>query len=129
MAFKIKLKQSKTRRPRGLHALVDRAETAERQTAEMRRALAETEREGEILRAEKDRAAAHLARCIGEHERVEAESELTFYDVQTETEKVAKLDAENVAAMDHVGGLLGALHADLDSIERDLDEFIKKGGE
>jgi hypothetical protein len=109
-----------------LHALVDRAETAERRTAEMRRALAETEREGVRLRGEKDRAAAHLARCIGEHERAEAESELAFYGAQTATEKLEELDASNVVTMDHVGDLLGALHADLDSIERDLNEYIEK---
>ena len=125
MAFKIKL--SHQRKPRGLHALVDRAENAERQTAEMRRALAETERDGVRLRAEKDRAAAHLARCINEHERVEAESELTFYDVQTATEKVAKLDAENSAAVDHAGELVAGLHSELDQLESDLDQFIKKG--
>ena len=39
---------------------------------------------------------------------------------------VAELDAENVASMDHVGGLLEKLHADLDSIERDLDEYTEK---
>ena len=99
MACKIKLKQSKTRRPRGLHALTDRA----------------------------DRAAAHLVGCIGEHERAEAGSELAFYDAQTATEKVEELDAANVVAMDHVGDLLDALHADLDSIEEDLDAFIKGG--
>jgi hypothetical protein len=124
MAFKIKLGHQ--RRPRGLAVLVNRAERAERSREEMRRALAEVEFEGVGLRAEKDRAAAHLACCIGEHERAEAESELAFYDAQTSTEKVAELDAENVAAMDHVGGLLDALHADLDSIERDLKEYIEK---
>jgi hypothetical protein len=125
MAFKIKL--SHTRRPRGLHALTNRADRAERHAGVMRRALAETEREGEILRAEKDRAAAHLVGCIAEHERAEAGSELAWYDALTATEKVAELDAENVAGMDHVGGLLDALHADLDSIEADLDAFIKGG--
>src|ERR1035441_9930642 len=124
MSFKIKL--SHTRRPRGLHALTDRADRAERQAGVMREALAEAEREGVGPRAEKDRAAVHLACCIGEHERAEAESELAFYDAQIATEKVAELDAENVAAMDHVGGLLDALHADLDSIERDLKEYIEK---
>jgi hypothetical protein len=93
----------------------------------MREALAEAELEGVGLRAEKDRAAAHLACCIGEHERAEAESELAFYDARTATDKVVKLDAENVAAMDHVGDLLGALHGDLDSLERDLNDFIKGG--
>src|ERR1035441_2535237 len=72
--------------------------------------------EGEILRAEKDRAAAHLVGCIAEDERAEAGSELAWYDALTATEKVAELDAEKVAGMDHVGGLLDALHADLDSI-------------
>ena len=124
MALKIKLKHA--RRPRGLHVLVNRAERAERSREEMREALAKTELEGVRLRAEKDRAAAHLACCIGEHERAEAESELAFYDAQIATEKVTKLDAENVAAMDQVGDLLGALHADLDSIERDLNEYIEK---
>src|ERR1039458_3531770 len=127
MAYKIKLKQSKTRRPRGLHALTDRADRADRQAAEMRRALAGAELDGVRLRAEKDRAAAHLVGCIAEHERAEAGSELAWYDALTATEKVAELDAENVAGMDHVGGLLDALHADLDSIEADLDAFIKGG--
>ena len=105
---------------------MNRAERAERSREEMRRALAEAELEGVGFRAEKARAASHLACCIGEHERAEAESELAFYDAQIATEKVAELDAENVAAMDHVGGLLDALHADLDSIERDLKEYIEK---
>ena len=39
---------------------------------------------------------------------------------------LVELDAGNVAGMDHVGGLLDALHADLDSIERDLNEYIEK---
>ena len=124
MAFKIKL--SHQRRPRGLAVLVDRAERAERRKEDMRLALAEAELEGVGLRAEKDRAAAHLAGCIAEHERAEAESELLFYDAQTATEKVVELDAENVAGMNNVGGLLDALHADLDSIERDLNEYIEK---
>jgi CYTH domain-containing protein len=93
----------------------------------MRRALAGAEREGVRLRAEKGRAAEHLAGSIAEHERAEAESELAFYDAQTATEKAVELDAENVAAMDHVGGLLDALHTDLDSLEADLDAFIKGG--
>ena len=124
MAYKIKL--SHQRRPRGLAVLVGRAERAERRKEDMRRALAEAEREGVGLRAEKARAAAYLAGRIGEHERGEAESELALFDAQIATERVVKLDGENVAAMDHVGGLLDALHADLDSIERDLNEYIEK---
>ena len=125
MAFKIKL--SHQRRPRGLAVLVDRAERAERRKEDMRRALAESELEGVRLRSKKDQAAAHLAGCIGEHGRAEAESDLAFYDAQIATGKVVELDAENVAAMDHVGDLLGPLHGDLDSLERDLDAFIKGG--
>src|ERR1035441_7671591 len=135
MAYKIKL--SHQRRPRGLAVLVGRADRADRQAAEMRRgrggagrerrALAGAEREGVRLRAEKGRAAEHLAGSIAEHERAEAESELAFYDAQTATEKAVELDAENVAALDHVGGLLDALHTDLDSLEADLDAFIKGG--
>jgi hypothetical protein len=78
MAYKIKLKQSKTRRPRGLQALVQQAER-------------------EVTRRRQELAV------------------------------LVELDAGNVAGMDHVGGLLDALHTDLDSIEADLDEFIKKG--
>jgi hypothetical protein len=92
-----KIKLSHQRRPRGLHAL-----------------------------AEKNRAAAALMAAGGELERAEAESELVWHDALTATEKLVKLDAENVAGMDHVGGLLDALHADLDSIERDLNEYIEK---
>jgi hypothetical protein len=92
----------------------------------MRRALAGAELDGVRLRAEKDRAAAHLVGCIGEHERAEAGSELAFYDAQTATEKVEELDAANVVAMDRVGDLLDTLHADLDSVERDLNEYIEK---
>ena len=42
------------------------------------------------------------------------------------SEKVEELDAANVVAMDRVGDLLDTLHADLDSIERDLKEYIEK---
>ena len=40
---------------------------------------------------------------------------------------LVELDAENLAGMNHVGDLLDALHADLDSLEADLDAFIKGG--
>ena len=125
MAYRIKLGHQ--RRPRGLAVLVDRAERAERRKEEMRQALSEAEREGVGLRGEKDRAAAALMAAGGELDRVEAESDLAFYDAQTATKKAEELDAANVIAMDHVGDLLDTLHADLDSIEADLDEFIKGG--
>src|ERR1035441_409620 len=91
MAYKIKL--SHQRRPRGLAVLVDRAERAERRKEDMREALAEAERDGVRLRAKKDRAAADLVGCIGEHARAEAGSELAWYDAQTATEKVEELGA------------------------------------
>ena len=127
MAFKIKL--SHTRRPRGFHALTDRADRAERRREEMRSALAEAEREGVGLRAEKNRAAAHLVGCIAEHERAEAEEELAVFDLRTSTDKLLEMHADTVASMDRTGELLADVHSQLDSIERDLDEFIKKGGE
>ena len=92
----------------------------------MREALAEAELDGVRLRAVKAEAHEDLKAAIGEHERAEAGSELAFYHAQTVTENVAKLDAENVAAMDHVGELLADLHSELDSLERDLDEYIEK---
>ena len=119
----MKIKLKKSRRP---HALVDRADRADRQVAVMRRGLAEAELEGVRLRADKDEAAVYLANCIAEHERAEGGSELAWYDALTATEKVAELDAENVAAMDHVGELLVDVHGQLDSLERDLNEYIEK---
>ena len=72
---------------------------------------------------------AHTRRPRGLHAlqalAQQAEREVTRR--RQELAVVAELDAENVAAMDHVGGLLDALHADLDSIEADLDEFIRNG--
>ena len=78
MAYKIKLKQSKTRRPQALQALVQQAER-------------------EVTRRRQELAV------------------------------LVELDAENLAGMNHVGDLLDALHADLDSLEADLDAFIKGG--
>jgi hypothetical protein len=68
---------------------------------------------------------AHTRRPRGLQALVqEAEREVTRR--RQELAILVKLDEENVAAMDHVGGLLDGLHTDLDSIERDLNEYIEK---
>ena len=78
MAYKIKLKQSKTRRPQALQALVQQAER-------------------EVTRRRQELAV------------------------------LVELDEQNTAGLDHVGDLLDGLHTDLDSLEADLDAFIKGG--
>ena len=39
---------------------------------------------------------------------------------------LTELDAENSAAVDHAGELVAGLHSELDQLESDLDQFIKK---
>jgi septation ring formation regulator EzrA len=40
---------------------------------------------------------------------------------------LTELDAENSAAVDRAGELVAGLHSELDQLESDLDQFIKKG--
>ena len=126
MAYKIKMGHQ--RRPRGLAVLVDRAERAERRKEDMRRALAEAEREGVGLRAEKDRAAAHLVAVLGEVGRAEAAEELAGYDLRATTDRLLDLHAETLASMDRFEELQSDRDDQLTVLENDLDDFIRKGG-
>ena len=122
----MKIKLGHQRRPRGLRVLVDRVERAERSKEDMRRALAEAEREGVGLRAEKDRARENLEAVIGKYERGAAEEELAVFDLRTSTDKLLELHAETLASMDRTEQAVTEFERLATELERDLNEYIEK---